>query len=154
MAKLIRSNEEVQIDSNLMKYIKYGELIKPIPNYPNYFVTNTGRVFSGKYKIEYNTLRGENYRAVIWKELKTRLINGYPAVNITNNYGERKTEYVHYLVYQTFEQWVDKRALKIVHLDKDKLNNHIDNLKVVLRKKDDYHEHRSYAYRQKMRDVL
>lgn len=154
MARLIRSTEKVQIDSNLFKYLKYGEQIKQINNYNGYFVTDTGRIFSGKYMIEYKTLKGEKYYCVLWKELKPRIINGYLAINITNNEGVRKTEYIHYLVYETFNQWVDRRVLKIVHLDKDKLNNNIDNLKVVLRKKDDYNEHRKYVYRTKMQNIL
>lgn len=54
MARLVRNNEKVQIDANLEKYLKYGEIVKPVPNCNGYFVTNTGRVFSGKYKIEYD----------------------------------------------------------------------------------------------------
>ena len=154
MARLIRNNEQVEIDSNLQKYLSYGEIVKPIPEYNNYFVTNTGRVFSGKYKIEYETLRGDRYYSIIWKELKQRTINGYLAVNITNNEGIRKTEYIHYLVYKTFNGWVDKSVLKIIHRDKDKLNNRIGNLAVVLRKKDDYQAHKSYAYRVKMQKIL
>lgn len=154
MARLIRSNEKVQIDANLKKYLKYGEIVKPVPNHNGYFVTNTGRVFSGKKKIEYNTLRGEKYQCVIWKELRQRLTNGYYSVNITNNEGVRKREYVHYLIYETFEGWIDRTVLKIVHKDHDKLNNNLGNLGVVLRKKTDYQAHRSYAYREIMQSTL
>lgn len=154
MAKLIRNKEIVQIDSNLMKYLRYGEEVRPIPNYNNYFATSLGRIFSGKYKIEYNTLQGEKYYCVVWKELKPRLTNGYLSVNITNNEGIRKREYVHYLIYETFESWVDRTVLKIVHRDKDKLNNKINNLAVALRKKNDYQAHRSYVYRAKMQEIL
>ena len=154
MARLIRNNVKVEADSNLEKYLSYGEIIKSIPNYDNYLITNTGRVFSGKYKIEYDTLTGDNYYAVIWKELKPRLIRGYFAVNITDNEGIRKTEYIHYLVYRTFEGWIDKSVLKIVHKDHDKLNNNINNLAVTFRKKDDYQAHKNYAYRVKMQKIL
>ena len=154
MARLIRNNEKVEADSNLEKYLSYGEIIKSIPNYDNYLITNTGRVFSGKYKIEYDTLTGENYYCTIWKELKLRIINGYLAVNITDNEGIRKTEYIHYLVYRTFEGWVDKSVLKIVHKDHDKLNNRVSNLAVTFRKKTDYQAHKNYAYRVKMQKIL
>ena len=35
MARLIRNNEKVEADSNLEKYLVYGEVVKPIPNYDN-----------------------------------------------------------------------------------------------------------------------
>lgn len=154
MARLLKNNEKVQIDNNLLKYLKYGEQIKPIPNHNAYFITNTGRVFSGKKKIEYETLKGEKYYCIVWKELKQRLTNGYLSVNITDDEGIRKREYVHHLVYRSFEGWIDKTVLKIVHRDKDKLNNNINNLGVAFRKKNDYQAHRSYAYRVKMQKAL
>lgn len=154
MAKLIRNKEKVKVDDNLLKYLRYGEQIKAIPNCNGYFATSTGRIFSGKYKIEYNTLRGEKYYCIIWKELKPRLTNGYLSVNITNDEGIRKREYIHSLVYQTFEGWIDRTVLKIVHRDKNKLNNDIGNLALDFRKKDDYKAHRAYAYKVKMQKAL
>ena len=154
MARLIRNNEKVEADSNLQKYLSYGEIVKPVPNCNGYFVTNTGRVFSGKMKIEYNTIVGEKYHVIVWKELRQRLTNGYYSINITDNDGIRKREYVHYLVYEAFEGWVDKSVLKIVHIDHDKLNNNLSNLGVQFRKKTDYQAHRNYAYRVKMQKTL
>ena len=154
IAKIIRNKEKVQSDSNLEKYLRYGEIVKTVHNCNGYFVTNTGRVFSGKYKIEYDTLQGDKYYCVVWKELRPRLTNGYLSVNITNDEGVRKREYIHYLVYEAFEGWVDRTVLKIVHRDHDKLNNNIGNLALVLRKKDDYQAHRSYVYREKMKETL
>lgn len=155
MAKLVRNKDKIQIDSNLMKYLRYGEEVKAIPNHNNYFITNTGRVFSGKYKIEYKTIEGQDYYCVVWKELKPRLANGYLSVNITDSQGIRKREYIHHLVFITFSgEFLDKAVLKIVHKDKDKLNNNINNLGLALRKKDDYQAHRSYVYRAKMQETL
>lgn len=153
MARLIRNTEQVEIDSNLEKFLYYGEIIKPIPYYKNYFVTNTGRVFSAKRKIEYDTLRGDNYHCILWKEIKPRLINGYLALNIINDEGNRKTEYIHYLVYISFNNYLDKRVLKIVHRDHNKLNNNINNLAVTWRKKGDYQEHKNWLYREDMRQI-
>lgn len=153
MAKLIRNTEKVKIDSNLMKYLKYGEEVKPIPNYDNYFATSFGRVFSAKKKIEYNTLKGDNYYCILWKELKPRVVNGYLAINITNEYNKRKTEYIHYLVYITFNNYLDKSVLKIVHRDKNKLNNNLSNLDITWRKKRDYQAHKNYSYRIKMQKI-
>lgn len=154
MAKLIRNTEEVMIDDNLLKFLKYGEIVKPIPNCRNYFATSFGRIFSGKYKVEYDTLDGEKYYAILWKHLKPRMTNGYLSVNVTNNEGIRKREYIHSLVYEAFEGFIDRTVLKIVHRDHDKLNNNIGNLALVLRKKDDYQAHRGYAYRENLRKTL
>lgn len=153
MAKLIRNMEQIQIDNNFQKLLYYGEEAQPIPQYPNYFATSHGRVFSAKKKIEYITTTGNKYQAIVWKELKPRLINGYFGINITNEKNERKTEYIHYLVYITFNQYLDKSILKIVHIDHDKLNNNIDNLNVTWRKKNDYRSHKNYVYRVKMQQV-
>lgn len=147
MAKLIRNKEKVIIDDNLLKLLGYGEQIKQVRNCSNYFITNTGRVFSGKYKVEYETLLGQNYNCVIWKELRSRITNGYLSINITDDEGIRKREYIHYLVYEAFNNWVDRKVLKIVHIDKDKLNNNLNNLALEFRKKSDYQEQKNYLYR-------
>lgn len=154
MARLIRNTEQVQIDDNLLKYLRYGEIVKPIPQYTNYFAANTGRIFSGKYKIEYDTLQGSKYYVIVWKELKQRVINGYLAINITNDYNQRKTEYIHYLVYIAFNNYLDKSVLKIVHRDKNKLNNNLSNLDITWRKKEDYQAHKIYVYREKMKQIF
>lgn len=154
MARLIRNNDRVQIDNNLLKYLRYGEIIKPIPQYSNYFATSFGRVFSAKKKIEYDTLKGDKYQAILWKELKPRVVNGYLAINITNDYNQRKTEYIHYLVYIAFNNYLDKSVLKIVHRDKNKLNNNLSNLDITWRKKEDYQAHKVYVYREKMKQIL
>ena len=154
MAKLIRNTEQIQTDSNLQKLLYYGEKVKPIPQYPNYFASSFGRVFSAKKKIEYTTTTGNKYQAIIWKELKPRLINGYFGINITNEENERKTEYIHHLVYIAFHQYLDKSVLKVVHIDHNKLNNNIDNLGITWRRKNDYRAHKSYIYRANMRQIL
>lgn len=154
MARLIRNTEQVQIDSNLEKYLNYGEIVKPCQGFSNYFVTNFGRVFSAKRKIEYDTLRGDKYQAILWKELKPRFTNGYLSVNVTNNEGIRKREYIHKLVYEAFNNIVDTTVLKIVHIDHNKLNNNVDNLGVTWRRKNDYRSHKNYSYKIKMQQII
>lgn len=151
MAKLIRNSKAVEPDENLYKYLSYGEEIKPIPCYKNYFVTNTGRVFSGKKTIEYETLRGESLFCIVWKELKKRKVSGYWAVNLMSSEGKKETKYIHYLVYISFTtRFFDSKVLKIVHINKNKLDNSVSNLSVVFRKKTDYAAHKNYAYQVKM----
>ena len=123
MAKRKLNRDRLEVDENVLKLLKYGEEIKPIRNCNNYYVTTHGRVFSNKYMVQYQTLEGEEYYYVVWKELKQRLTSGYYCVNITDNEGIRRREYIHKLVYETFNNFVDTATLKIVHRDKNKLNN-------------------------------
>ena len=102
MAKRKLNTDKLNIDENILKLMVYGEQIKPIPNHKNYYVTSFGRVFSNKYMVQYTTLEGEEYYYVVWTELKQRLTNGYYCVNISNNQGVRKREYIHKLVFETF----------------------------------------------------
>ena len=154
MAKRKLNTDKLNIDENILKLMQYGEQIKPIPNHKNYYVTTFGRVFSNKYLVQYKTLEGQEYYYVVWKELKQRDTNGYLCVNITNNNGDRKREYIHKLVYETFNNFVDTTVLKIVHRDKNKLNNRVGNLAVTWRKKTDYQAHKNYAYRVKMQQIV
>lgn len=154
MAKRKLNADKLNIDENILKLMKYGEQIKPIPNHKNYYITTHGRVFSNKYKVEYRTLEGEEYYYVTWKELKQRVVNGYYCVNISDDEGVRKRHYVHKLVYETFNNFVDTTTLKIVHRDKNKLNNHVGNLAVTWRKKTDYQAHKNYAYRVRMSQIV
>ena len=154
MAKRKLNRDRLEVDENVLKLLKYGEEIKPIRNCNNYYVTTHGRVFSNKYMVQYQTLEGEEYYYVVWKELKQRLTSGYYCVNITDNEGVRKREYIHKLVYETFNNFVDTSTLKIVHRDKNKLNNRVGNLAVTWRKKTDYQAHKNYAYRVKMQQIV
>ena len=151
MARLIRNIEQIEPDSNLSKFLEYGEEVKPIPCYTNYFATSYGRVFSAKKKVEYKTIADDTYSCVIWKELKQRKIRGYWAVNIMNNENKKETKYVHFLIYISFNNtFFDKNVLKIVHKDHNKLNNRIGNLAVQFRRKRDYSAHKNYFYQAEM----
>lgn len=154
MAKRKLNTDKLNIDENILKLMVYGEQIKPIPNHKNYYITSFGRVFSNKYKVEYRTLEGEEYYYVTWKELKQRVVNGYYCVNISDDEGVRKRHYVHKIVYETFNNTVDTTVLKIVHRDKNKLNNRVGNLAVTWRKKTDYQAHKNYAYRVRMSQIV
>lgn len=154
MAKRKLNKDKLEVDENILKLMRYGEQIKPIPNHKNYYVTSFGRVFSNKYLVQYKTLENEEYYYVVWKELKQRVVNGYYCVNVTNDEGVRKREYVHKLTYETFNNIVDTSVLIIVHRDKNKLNNRVGNLAVTWRKKTDYQAHKNYAYRVRMSQIV
>ena len=81
-----------------------------IKRYPNYEISNEGRV------------RNKNTGHV----LSPRTSNGYHTVNLFNGYGA-SVKYVHRLVADAFYDG-DHDGLDVNHLDGCKTNNHVDNL--------------------------
>ena len=73
MARRLRNTDHLEVDSNLEKLLYYGEEAKKVIGCNNYFVTSFGRVFSSKYKLEYETLEGEKYHAVICFRWNSRI---------------------------------------------------------------------------------
>jgi hypothetical protein len=86
---------------------------KTINGYPNYMIDTQGNIknIKGRYiKPRYDK-------------------RGYLRVNLSNN-GKKGTYFVHQLVMQTFNGLGNKYA-SIDHIDGNKENNHIDNLRYV-----------------------
>jgi len=97
------------------------EIFKTIPNYPDYQVSNLGRVKSLKQGKE--------------KILKHRIVSGYPYVTLFKK--GRNHFHVHRLVMMTF---VDTSNGMIVnHKDSNKLNNRLDNLEYVTYRQNSQH---------------
>lgn len=80
--------------------------MKPIPNYPDYSVTENGEIWSEKRQ----------------KFLKQALINGYSAVSL-----KQKKHYVHLLMLQTYVGPCSPGQLGR-HKDGDRTNNALENL--------------------------
>ena len=92
------------------------ELYKPIPNYPQYAVSNLGNVKNNHTN----------------RILKPRIgSHGYLNVTIRNIL-KFKSFTVHSLVMRTFHDNPDI-SKRIKHIDKNKLNNNFDNLDYVIR---------------------
>ena len=130
MAKLIKNDRDM-IDEALIKSLKHGEEVRPVVGYPYYYVTNMGRVFSCKRKINYKMQNGEIYSSIVWVELKQRetsKTNKYLSVNLQSESNKKVREYVHHIVFRAF-------------------NNNYINLDVTWRKKSAYKDHRNYAYK-------
>lgn len=90
----------------------------PIPGYDGYFITKDGNVYS-THRNKY-----------IPQELKPNLDGkGYPSVRLMKD-GKLNTWKVHKLQELTFLGG-PKEGLQIDHIDGDKTNNHIDNLRQV-----------------------
>jgi hypothetical protein len=89
---------------------------KPIENYPKYEISDCGMVLS-------------HYSGNILKPQKNSL--GYLHVILCKN-GKRKTCRVHRLVAEAFIENPENKR-EVDHIDRDKTNNHIDNLRWATR---------------------
>ena len=86
--------------NNLKNLLYYGETVKPVQGFSNYWISNLGRVFSSKKRVQYKTLNGMSYECIIWKELKPFYTHRYKTVTLTDKGGKRKNIYVHKLIYE------------------------------------------------------
>lgn len=107
---------------NIYKENLEGEEWIPIPNYPNYVISNLGRI------MNINTKR-------LLKQGITA--HGYNEVNLWNH-NKGKTCQVHRLVYMSFVGDIEK-DLVINHKDGIKTNNRLDNLEKITRKENNLH---------------
>lgn len=121
--------------NKLKELLYYGETVKPVSGFTNYYVTNLGRVFSAKKQVQYRTLSGMEYNCIIWKELKQFYTHKYKTVTLTDKGKKRKNIYVHKLIYENFIGEYDKQYFKIVYKDNDTENCTLDNLKLDFRNK-------------------
>lgn len=100
------------------------EKIKPIEGFPNYFITNDGKVYT-------------EYRGTKRKELKLHQHHtGYNYANIykrTDGITTRHYIRVHRIVYSHFIGELDPK-LVVHHKDENKKNNHWTNLKQITHK--------------------
>ncbi len=94
-----------------------GEIWKPIREYPDYQISNFGRVKSFK------RYHGTNER--ILKQIKTK--KGYLRVDLSYN----KSKKVHVLVFETFNNYKLKDDECVHHDDEIKINNFVDNLVLI-----------------------
>lgn len=93
---------------------------KVIGGYPNYAVSNFGRI---------KRLTSRN-NAVAGKILKTHIAStGYPMVNLLNEHGRRHV-LVHRLVAEAFLA-KPAEACEVNHIDANRAHNHISNLEWV-----------------------
>lgn len=119
--------------NNLEKILYYGEIVKPILDWDNYWVTNLGRVFSSKKKVEYRTLEGNNYSCICWRELKPFYMGRYKAVTLVEKGKKRKNILIHKLVYEAFNGKIDTKYFKVVYKNGDTENCTLDNLRLDFR---------------------
>ena len=104
------------------------EIFKPIPDYPNYEVSNFGRVKS----LERVVKNRFSYKTVKEKILKQNPDkNGYLQLKLCKN-GICKTQKVHQLVTMAFlNHKPNGLTLVVDHIDADVANNKLSNLQVI-----------------------
>ena len=88
------------------------EVFKDIQGYPNYQVSNMGRIWNAKTQKMLTP---------------SELPNGYYQINLIAVNGKRKKELVHRLVALTFIPNPNKYP-EVEHKDRDRGNNTVDNL--------------------------
>lgn len=84
-----------------------------------YMLSNYGRIKSFKR----NPKEGEI--------IKGGCLKGYNCISIKLNNGRRTTRYIHKLVAKKFIPKDSEKQQYVIHLDYDKTNNHVDNLRWV-----------------------
>lgn len=103
------------------------EEIKPIKNFPDYYISNFGIAYTTKISPRYNP-KGE-MRVLRFRNHPT----GYQYIGMFIGKGPNKKRIwrrVHRVVYETHVGKI-KHGLEIDHIDGNKTNNNIENLRLV-----------------------
>lgn len=112
------------------------EIWKKIKEYPNYEISNFGRVKSLKY---YSNIHKKYYDRVLILKEKTNK-HGYKMIGLSNEYG-RKTFAIHRLVANAF---IDNKNNynEVNHIDGNKSNNNFNNLEWCTRRDNILHAYK------------
>ncbi|MGY6649300.1 NUMOD4 domain-containing protein [Wenyingzhuangia sp. IMCC45574] len=100
---------------------------------------------SEKYKISNygRVLKCKGDKEII---LKYHHINGYTSIPLTQEInGKRTSRYVHKLVAEHFLEKKEEDQY-VIHLDYDKKNNHVDNLKWATKREKELHQYANEEY--------
>ncbi len=103
------------------------EIWKDIENYPNYQISNLGRI---KSKKRITKVGIKNVKRIIRNEkiLKpSKLTKGYLGIRLYDNNSNAKTFKIHRLVAQAFISNPNNLS-QVNHIDGDKTNNTVENL--------------------------
>ena len=120
--------------------------MKEIKEFPGYFITEDGRVFSGRKKRN-NKNNGGRYESYIdvedLIELKPSIDkDGYKRVCLCRK-KEEKFKPIHRLVAEAFIE-NPKNLPQINHIDEDKQTNNVNNLEWVTQQRNIEHSHAKF----------
>lgn len=136
---LRKSNKNKRIYFDKDKDNLSGEVWKTIPDYPEYLVSSKGRVRSLK----------NNHDLL----LKPVIANGYYKVRLSNN-GKTDDKLIAYLVYFTFITDTFKENYVVDHIDGNKLNNDLENLRYISRSENTQAAYYSQRNQSNIRPVI
>jgi len=100
----------------------------------NFEVSNYGRIKSFKVDKEYGII------------IKNSLFQGYPRVSLKQKSGKSTARCVHKLVAEAFIENDDPKRKEVIHLDYDRENNYVTNLKWSTRKESLKHQYAHSFY--------
>lgn len=101
-----------------------NEIWKDVPNYERYYqISNKGRLKTKERVSVQNHIIQERIRKVLFKP------NGYAYYNL-NVDGKVKNMFIHRLIASAFIDGYNEK-LQVDHIDRDRKNNSISNLRVV-----------------------
>ena len=105
----------------------------------DFLISNYGRVIN-------NSKEKEEIR-------KKTFINGYETISLTQRVNRKSTSrYVHKLVAQHFLEKDSENQKYVLHLDYDKKNNEIDNLKWATKKEKEAHQFKNPIWKQALKN--
>lgn len=136
---------EIELNCRDNEYVDHieGEVWKSMEEYPNYIISNMGRVFT---KNRNKVLKP--FLCPI-KSRENKVL--YFIVKLTNKFGAVKNMFVHRVVALAFVENAENKPI-IHHIDHNELNNRADNLMWVTA--DEHRElHRKEAEKNKGKDV-
>lgn len=86
----------------------------------DYYITEFGELFTKRKGKLYKFKPGTNQK-------------GYKQARLVNKDGKQHSHFISRLVYQTFVDFIPSN-MQIDHIDNDKTNNHVSNLRIVTNK--------------------
>jgi len=109
---------EVSVDNILKKEQWQMLTVDGMEPSEKYAISNLGRIKSYKASPQGKIIKGSS-------------LKGYRILNIKLKGDRRTTKYIHKLVAELFIPKENEQQKFVIHLDFDKSNNHVDNLKWV-----------------------
>ena len=106
------------------------EELRNIENYPDYYVSDMGNVYSTRVNRRRNP-NGKLYKLSLWDKHPS----GYINAGLYNQPGIKNKTYfrLHRLVWQTFKGEIPE-GMDVDHINNDKKDNRLSNLQLLTRK--------------------